>query len=168
MKPESIPLQPFRFEIGPYWVLLPNSADISADVRKPSRDTYQVASTHWIVSLGRFNLFVHLDPLNQLTELKSSIDYSTKSDVITPSISINGVPGVTHGSYGPPRTWIDWWFKKGDTMICLCLQSKAFPMQLPDEDEVAEHRAIVNSIKYCRDFPDEKALTSSQIGDLDG
>jgi hypothetical protein len=142
-------MQPFRFEIGPYWILLPGSANITANVRKPRPETCQVAWTHWAVSLGRFDLFIHLDALNDLTELKSFIDYSTKSDVITPSISVNGVSGVTHGDYGPPRTWIDWWLKKGDTMICLCLQSKTFPIQQPNEIELAEHKAIINSIKYC-------------------
>jgi hypothetical protein len=70
---------------------------------------------------------------------------------------MNGIAGVTHGDYGPPRTWIDWRFKKGDTMICLRLQSKSFPFTEPNEAEIAEHRAIIESIKYCRDFPSELA-----------
>ena len=147
--------RPFRFEVGPYWILLPGTADISATIRKPPPEAYQTAFTHWTISLGRFHLFIHLDAINDLGDLKSFIDYSTKSNVITSAISVNGVLGVTHGHYGPPRTWIDWWFKKGDTMICLCLQAKSFPVQEPNEEEIAEHAAIIGSIKHCRDFPGE-------------
>lgn len=73
----------------------------------------------------------------------------------TPSVTINGIPGVTHGDYGPPRTWIDWWFKKGDVMICLNLQSVKFPYTEPTQSEKDEHKAIIASLKYCRDFPSD-------------
>ena len=75
--------------------------------------------------------------------------------MVTPSIQVSEIEGVTYGDYGPPRTWIDWWFKKGDTMICFCLQSKSFPFTEPSEAEIAEHRTIIESIRYCRDFPSE-------------
>ena len=146
---------PFRLTIGPYWILLPGSASISAEIRMPTTDSYQIASTHWVVFLGRFRLGIHLDPMNNPDHLTSFIDQVTKGDADTPSISVNAIPGVTHGGYGPPRTWIDWWFKKGDTMICLCLQSKSFPVTEPTQAEVEEHNAIISSIKYCRDFPTE-------------
>jgi hypothetical protein len=147
--------RPFRFELGPYRLTLPAGADVLARVTGPAPDAYQIASTDWIISLGRFQIFIHLDPLKDLDGLKSFIDYSTKSNVTTPPITVNGVPGVTHGNYGPPRTWIDWWFKKGDTMICLCLQSKSFPFANPTEAEITEHNTVVGSLKYCRDFPSE-------------
>jgi hypothetical protein len=121
----------------------------------PTADSYQMASTNWVASVGRFRIAFHLDPINDPSDLKSFIDHSTKSDVTTPTININGVSGVTHGGYGPPRTWIDWWFKKGDTMICLCLQSKSFPVTEPNRAEIDEHNAIIDSLKYCRDFPSE-------------
>jgi hypothetical protein len=153
----SLISQSIRFEIGPYWALIPGSADISAEISKPTADSYQGAWTNWVVTLERFRLGIHLDPINDLSDLKSFIDRSTKSTVTTPSITMNGIAGVTHGDYGPPRTWIDWRFKKGDTMICLRLQSKSFPFTEPNEAEIAEHRAIIESIKYCRDFPSELA-----------
>ena len=146
---------PFRVTIGSYYLLLPKSADISAKVTQPAPDAYQRAFTNWVIRLGRFQLFIHLDPLHDLSELKSSIDCMTKGNVTTPSITVNDVQGVTHGNYGPPRTWIDWWFKKGDVMICLCLQSVDFPFTKPTPAEIAEHKAIVESLKYCRDFPSE-------------
>lgn len=141
--------------MGPYCLLLPGAATISADVTRPTPGAYQMALTKWVVLLGRFQFFIHLDPINDLAGLKAFIDNTTKSDVTTPSVTVNGVPGVRHGDYGPPRTWMDWWFKKGDTMICLCLQSKAFPFTKPSEAEIAEHNAIVGSLKYCRDFPSD-------------
>jgi hypothetical protein len=146
--------RPFRAQIGPYWILLPGGAKMSAEVKEPTFGAYQTALTNWVVLLGRFRLFIHLDPITDLGGLKSIIDLTTKGDVTTLSITVNGVSGVTHGDYGPPRTWIDWWFKKGDTMICLCLQSKSFPFTKPSEAEIAEHNAIVGSLKYCRDFPE--------------
>ena len=147
--------RPFRFEIGPYWILLPGNASISPLVTMPTADAYQIALTNWVVSIGRFQLLIHLDPINDLPDLKAFIDRSTKGDVTTPQITVNGVSGVTHGGYGPPRTWIDWWFKKGDTMICLCLQSNSFPVTEPNQAEMEEHNAIIGSIKYCRDLPTE-------------
>jgi hypothetical protein len=118
--------RPYRVEIGPYWINLPRSS-----------------------------LFIHLDAINDLSDLKVFIDHSTKSNVTTLTVTVNGISGVKQGGYGPPRTWIDWWFRKGDTMICLCLQSKAFPVTEPSEDEIVEHGAIIESLRYCRDFPSE-------------
>jgi hypothetical protein len=87
-------------------------------------------------------------------DLKRFIDNSTKSDVTTLPISVNGISGVTYGGYSSPVTWIDWWFKRGDTMICLNLQGTSFPFkEQPTKAEVAEHQAIVGSLVYCRDAP---------------
>ena len=146
---------PFRVTIGAYWILLPGHAHISAEIAKPSPGAYQSSFTNWVVSLGRFRLGIHLDPIHGLDHLKSFIDYSTKQNVTPHEFTVNGVFGVTHGGYEPPRTRIDWWFKKGDIMICLCLQSLAFPLTKPTEAEIAEHQAIIGSIKYCRDFPSD-------------
>ena len=148
--------RPFRAQIGPYWLLLPGSAHISAQVKGPTPMALQMALTNWVVLLGRFQLFIHLDPINDLSKLKFFIDCTTKNDVFTPSVTVNGIEGVSHGDYGPQRTWIDWWFKKGDTMICLSPQSVTFPSTTPTEVEIAQHNAIVNSLKYCRDFPSER------------
>ena len=108
--------------------------------------------TRWVVLIGRFRLGIHLDPISDLGDLKRFIDHSTKSDVTTSPICVNGVDGVTYGGYASPVTWIDWWFKRGDTMICLNLQGAPFPFkERPTEDEIAEHKAIVGSLRYCRD-----------------
>jgi len=140
--------RPFQAQIGSYSLSLPESAEISCDIEKPS-EGYAVVHTHWVVLIGRFRVGIHLDPVNDLGDLKKFIDHSTKSDVKTSSISVNGIGGVTYGDYASPVTWIDWWFKKGDTMICLNLQGTPFPFEEhPTEKEVAEHQAIVGSLKY--------------------
>jgi hypothetical protein len=146
--------RPFHVQIGPYWLSLPEGTQISCDVKKPASGAYRIVHTHWVALIGRFRLGIHLDPINDLQELKRFIDYSTKSDVTTPQVCINGVDGVMHGSYASPATWIDWWFKKGDTMICLNLQGASFPFkENPTEAEVTQHEEIIGSLMYCRDTP---------------
>src|SRR5215469_8799202 len=146
---------PFRLEITPYWILLPSGASVCAEMALPQPWEYQRAATQWVITLGRFRIVAHLDATHDLGGLKSFIDYTTNSNVAVRSLTANGVPGVTHGVYGPPRTWIDWWFKKGDVMICLCLQSVSFPVATPLVDEIAEHESIIGSLKYSPDFPGE-------------
>lgn len=145
----------FRFEVGPYWIQLPAHAEITANVIRPHTSGYQAAWTDWIVSLERFQLFVHLDSRLRLSDLKPLIEQQTKMQAEVATLGVGGVLGVTHGNYGPPRTWIDWWFKRGDVMICLCLQSKALPFTEPTPEEMAEHTAIIQSIQYAPDLGDE-------------
>ena len=152
-------LKPFRADIGPYSILIPDSATLDVKANRPPPEAYQRASTQWIVGLGRYQIFVHLDAKHELGGLKEFIDLQTRGDVVVEQRTINGIPGVRHGGYGPPRTWIDWWFKKGDTMICLCLQSVAFPVTEPSDDEYAEHQEVIESVKFIPDDPHERAPT---------
>jgi hypothetical protein len=145
----------FRFEIGPYCIRLPTHAEITANVIRPHAPAYETAWTDWIISLKRFQFFVHLDSRLRLSDLKPLIQQQTKTDPDVSTVGIGGLLGVTHGDYGPPRTWIDWWFKRGDVMICLCLQSKAMPFTEPLPEEMAEHSTIINSIQYAPDLLDK-------------
>lgn len=147
--------QPYRLTIGSYWLTLPGSATVSAEVNGPTPGAYQMASTKWTVALGRFQLFLHLDALHELDDLKLFVDQQTKANVAPTALVVSGISGVTYGDYGPHRTWIDWWFKKGDIMLCACLQSIEFPRTEPDTEERTQHNAIIGSLKYCRDFPRE-------------
>jgi hypothetical protein len=140
-----------RFEVGPYWIQLPARAEIAANVVRPPATAQQSAWTDWTISFERFQFFVHLDSRLKLSDLKRLYDQTMKSDVRVNTIGVNGVPGVTHGGYGPPRTWIDWWFKRGDVMICLYLQSRKFAFVEPTPEEMAEHSAIIHSIEYAPD-----------------
>ena len=128
---------------------------MAANVNGPTPGAYQMASTNWIVRLGRFCLLLHLDAQHELGDLKTFIDQQTRGNVAPTPLEVNGISGVTYGDYGPRRTWVDWWFKKGDVMLCICLQSIEFPRAEPDYDERAEHTAIIQSLTYSRDFPTE-------------
>ena len=149
----SIDLPTLRFEVGPYWIQLPANAEICANVIKPTAQ-HQVAWTDWIISFERFQFFIHLDSRLKLSDLKRLLDQTMKSDVRVNTVGVNGVPGVTHGGYGPPQTWIDWWFKKGDVMICLYLQPRKLAFAEPTLEERAEHSAIIHSIQYAPDVAD--------------
>jgi hypothetical protein len=137
--------KPFWFGFGPYQIKLPDYARVTADVQMPSQEGFGCGFTHWTIGLGRFKIFVRLSG-ERLSKLKEFIDHTTKSDVTTQQIEINGISGVTHGSYLPPRTWIDWWFRNGNTTLSLCLQSTSFPFTEPTEAEIDEHAAIIRSI----------------------
>jgi hypothetical protein len=144
-------LKPFSAEIGPYSILLPGDATLDSIVERPSPEADPRAFTRWIIELARYQVFVHLDARHELADLKDFIDFQTRSNVSVDALTISGIAGVSHGDYGPARTWIDWWFKRGDTMICLCLQSVIFPVTEPTPNERAEHQAIVNSLKFIPD-----------------
>jgi hypothetical protein len=149
-------LSPFRADIGPYSILLPGSATLDVNIRRAPPEAYQMANTQWVVGLRRFQIFVHLDARHELGGLKDFIDYQTRGNVVVDQQVVNDIAGVRHGSYGMPRTWIDWWFKKGDTMICLCLQSVSFPVTEPSDDERAEHYEVIQSLKFIPDSPLER------------
>lgn len=100
---------------------------------------------------------IHLDSRRGVGDLKSFIDQQTKGSVYPVPVVVNGIDGETYGDYRPPRTWIDWWFKRGDTMICLNLQSLSFPAAEPTAAEAAEHLEIVGSLRYIPDALDEVA-----------
>lgn len=140
--------RPFQAQIGSYLLRLPGNAELSCGIDKPS-EGWAVVHTHWVAQIGRFRLGIHLDPSGDLSDLKKFIDHSTKSNVNTRRISVNGIDGVLYGSYASPVTRIDWWFKKGDIMICLNLQGTPFPfIEHPTEAEVTEHQSIVDSLRY--------------------
>jgi len=155
---------PFRLQIGSYWITLPGDAVVSAEVKGPGSrpNSRQMVSTDWTITLGRFRLAAHLNPLQDLSGLKSFIDHTTKSFVVTPPVTVNGIAGVTYGTYGTPRNRIHWWFKKGDVMICLNLRSRYFPanrlaqLTIPTQDEIDLLNVIIGSLRYCRDFPGER------------
>ena len=149
-----MPDDPFIAQIGPYRISLPGHAQLSADLSAVVPGGYRIVHTHWVAIIGRFRLGIYLDPVNDPGDLKTHIDSTTKSFVTTLPVSVHGIAGVTYGDYNSPVTWIDWWFKRGDTMICLNLQGAAFPfLEQPTKAEVAEHAAIIGSLMYCRDDP---------------
>ncbi len=80
----------------------------------------------------------------KLEDLAESIFLETKSLPVLKDITINGCPGKMYGDYSEQMTWIDWWIKKGDCMICLNIQGIGMPSQAI-KDDVSN---ILNSLEY--------------------
>jgi hypothetical protein len=59
-------------------------------------------------------------------------------------VEINGIRGVTYGEYNNKRSWIDWWLKTGELMICINLQSYS----LATEADKNLHQKVINSLRY--------------------
>jgi len=49
-----------------------------------------------------------------------------------------------YGDYSEQMTWIDWWIKKDDCMICLNIQGIGMPSQ-GVKDDISN---ILNSLEY--------------------
>jgi hypothetical protein len=152
MTPASPASPPFWLLLGPYYLVLPGYAAVAARIRGPFPGTDPLAArTYWEVTLGRFQLLIYLDPVLGPDNLKGFIDFSTRDSVVTPPVAINGIAGVSYGSYAPPVTSLEWWLKKGDTMICILLSSPSDPAAAPTDAERAEHAAIIASLTYQAD-----------------
>jgi len=128
-----------KLEIGPYSLLVPNHLSLEVEVKHFANR----AVTFWKIVDSRFYFSG-----TRLDGLESFIAYTTKQEVIVESICVNNIEGVKYGTYEMPRTWIDWWFKKGDSTICIQLQSIKFPHTHPNVDEKNVYAAIINSINY--------------------
>jgi hypothetical protein len=59
-------------------------------------------------------------------------------------ITINDCYGKMYGDYSEQMTWIDWWIKKDDCMICFNLQGIGMPSRIT-KDDVSD---ILNSLEY--------------------
>ena len=142
--------------IGTYRLTLPNNANLKASLTKmDTKVPNQIIYTHWNIEFKNFNFSIHINPQSELTELKQFINQTTKrDDTEVEYCEINKITSVTHGSYNQPRTWIDWWLKKGKLTLCINLQSNEFPHKEPSKKEIEEHKTLINSIIF---IPDQKA-----------
>ena len=170
----------YRFQLGSYWLFLPHTGELTAQVRMPSSlerlkelakatgnsnlREFQMAFPRWQFDLDRFYFTIWLGP-GTLGDLKREIDSQTKGDVVTPSVEVNGIPGVTFGSYEAPRTRIDWLFKKGDTMIRLSLLSHEVPVAEPTDAELEQHDEQLAKLVKLRFFA---GLTHQQAAEVLG
>lgn len=135
--------------IGGYRLTLPENSHVDVEITDRVSDlSEQVLYTYWKINLGKFYFSIHLSPNSELSGLKNFIDFTTKQNVFVKDIVVNNIPGVTHGGYDEPRTWIDWWFRKNDITLCLNLQSKKFPHTVPKENDILLHENIINSLQY--------------------
>jgi hypothetical protein len=80
----------------------------------------------------------------KLEDLGDYIALETRCKPILKDLTINGCPGKMYGDYSEQMTWINWWIKKGDCMICLNIQGIGMPSQAI-KDGVSN---ILNSLEY--------------------
>lgn len=59
-------------------------------------------------------------------------------------VVINDCYGKMYGEYSEQMTWVDWWIKRGDCMICFNLQGMGMPSQVI-KDDVTD---VLNSLEY--------------------
>jgi hypothetical protein len=101
--------------------------------------------TVYDIQLGIFHIFCHVDIDHHNPEyLKDFILSCTRQDVVLEDVEINGIRGKRYGDYSETRTWIDWYMKKGDSMVCINLQGYG----MPDRQERSQFEKIINSLRY--------------------
>jgi hypothetical protein len=133
--------------LGTYQIWLPPDATVNAKVLIPPVEGVGKADTVWEMHVGNYTLFIHMDCNREPEDLGEFILSSTKHRPTLKSIEINGIHGVTHGTYYDDykkRSWIDFWLKKGELLLCINLQSYT----PPTESDKDLHQKILNSIQY--------------------
>jgi hypothetical protein len=133
-----------RFRIGTYAFQIPHSTAVKANVMIPPVDNFGDGGTGWELPFGKFSFFVHLEASGKPEDLGSFILSCTKQYVDLTSVQINGIAGVMYGTYDKQRTWIDWWMKKGELMICINLQGTG----TASASEQALHAQVIESLTY--------------------
>jgi len=148
-------MEHYYVNIGSYKLKIPSK--YKTDISLTNRDlniNEQILYTYWKIRIDKFYLSINLSSFHKLDGLKNNIKLITKEDVDVDvdvdvnTITVNDISGVTYGNYEEPRTWIDWWFRKGDTTICINLQSEKFPHTKPTKDDILLHQTIINSLQY--------------------
>lgn len=72
------------------------------------------------------------------------IGSQTRELPVLKDVEFNGVKGKQHGNYSEEMTWVDWWLKEGDCMICLNIQGLGMPSDEAKEDVLK----MLNSLEY--------------------
>jgi len=100
------------------------------------------------VKMGTHSFIFHTETGNRKPEdLAELFESQTRCLPILKDITINDYHGKMYGNYSDQMTWIDWWFKKEDCMICFNLQGIGMPAQ-DIKDDV---RDILNSLEYIEE-----------------
>ena len=94
-----------KFYLGSYELDLPRTAALSGNVLIPPTDAIGTGSLSLVAVLGKFRFSFRLDPRGTLNDLADFILASTKKKVKVQHVEINGIAGVTYGTYNPSRTW---------------------------------------------------------------
>jgi hypothetical protein len=90
-----------------------------------------------------FNFFTEIGK-GKPEDLADLIESQTRYWPTLKNITINNCCGKMYGDYSEQMTWIDWWIKKDDCMICLNIQGIGMPSQ-GVKDDISN---ILNSLEY--------------------
>jgi len=154
MTPVASTNSQFILFVGPCYLVVPGLAVGAARAAGPIPGTDPLGvHTHQQVTIGRIQLLIHLDSVLDPDDLKASIASMTRENAVTPSTTVHGIPGVSYGSCQPAKTQIDWWLKKGDTMICIALLSRSGPVTVPTPEDRDAHAGVIASLTYIADDP---------------
>jgi hypothetical protein len=93
-----------------------------------------------------FNFFTEIGN-RKPEDMAEFIESQTKYLPALKDITINHCYGKMYGDYSEQMTWIDWWIKRGDCMICLNIQGIGMPSQAV-KDDVSN---ILNSLEYIEE-----------------
>lgn len=97
------------------------------------------------VNMGGCQFAFHTDVGDKTPQgLADWIFASTKHYPTLTDIVINGIEGKMEGGYSSKMSWIDWWFKKGDCLICFNFQG----MGEPSEEIKQDVQTILESMRY--------------------
>lgn len=100
------------------------------------------------VKMGAHSFIFFTETGNRKPEdLADYLELQTRHLPPLKDITINDCHGKMYGDYSEQMTWIDWWIKKDDCMICFNLQGIGMPSQVI-KDDVSD---ILNSLKYIEE-----------------
>ncbi|MHC4554518.1 MAG: hypothetical protein ACYSUS_04355 [Planctomycetota bacterium] len=93
----------------------------------------------------KFTFFTEMTD-KEPSELSDLIQSQTRHEATLEDFEINGIIGKKYGSYSDEMTWIDWWLKKEDCLICLNIQG----LGMPPEEIQQDVSRILNSLEFCK------------------
>jgi hypothetical protein len=134
------------FLVGAYRFQLPYWAEVKVKPFIPPEDNFGEGSTLWEFVVGSFSFHLHLEATGRPEDLGGFILSCTKERVDLEPVEINGIRGVTYGSYEQPGGCsIEWWLKKGELMICISLLGRD---EQASEEDRKTHREIMASLSH--------------------
>jgi hypothetical protein len=98
------------------------------------------------VRMGKHQFLFHTQDHGQPEDLRELIESQSRGpvSVVLADYAIRDYSGKTHGSYSDEFTWIDWWLKKGNCLICFNLQGPG----IPEPDIRKDVETILQSTKW--------------------
>ena len=110
----------------------------------PDWETIRALPNSFEVRMGEYQFLFHTQGHGDPEDLGEWIESQSRSKPNLRDFAVGDCLGKTYGDYSEDFTWIDWWLKKGDCMICLNLQGRGTPaLEIRKDVE-----AILQSIRY--------------------